>query len=458
MKLKKEKKSIGKKVITYYLCAALFILTATATITLKPKQAKAAFCCRNCCTCLASTISEDLSGWVGTWLNINIYITTRLVLHRQIFMDTDFWQQSVLPSLMKAGVTFSAIGSYQVSIIGMFIDAKEQMETQRLLQRMHARTHKDYQPSIGMCEFGTRVTTLASSERQGEVNVRILSQRSTDRLLGATGTATGTQPGVSGDIITRLSKFQTAFCDVKDNNSSLDSLCPQLATASLSAAEKERLNSDIDYQRVIADPLTIPFNLIPGGAPNDEEETIFAMASNLYGFDAFGNGNFAALQNEPDNDIVSMQQAYLDLRATVAKTKVAENSFNAIIGMKSEGTNNASRVFIASYLEELGMPSAEIDQFLGQNPSYYAQMEVLTKKAYQSPLFYTNLYDKPANVERKGVAMQAIGLIQKFDLLKSYMRTEASLSVLLELAVIQLQREVEDNILGFQKNRSATQE
>ena len=136
------------------------------------------------------------------------------------------------------------------------------------------------------------------------------------------------------------------------------------------------------------------------------------------------------------------------MRAAAAKTKVAENSFNALMAMKGEGTAG-SRAFIAAYLEELGLPAAEIDQFLGVNPSYNAQMEILTKKAYQTPLFYTNLYDKPANVVRKGVAMQAIGLIQKFDLLKSYLRTEASLSILLELSVQQLQREIEDNIQAF---------
>ena len=73
-------------------------------------------------------------------------------------------------------------------------------------------------------------------------------------------------------------------------------------------------------------------------------------------------------------------------------------------------------------------------------------MEVLTKKVYQKPDFYTNLYDTPANVDRKEVAMQAIGLMQKFDIFKSYLRNEASLSVLLEMEVVTLQNEVENEI------------
>ena len=150
-------------------------------------------------------------------------------------------------------------------------------------------------------------------------------------------------------------------------------------------------------------------------------------------------------------------EAYMELRSTVAKSSVAENSFNAILALKSEGTNGAYS-FLEAYLEELGVDDAdgdgnvsdEIQDMLGQNPSYYAQMEILTKKAYQSAKFYTNLYDKPANVKRKEVAMQAIGLIQKFDLLKSYLRTESSLSVLLELSVSKIQDEVEDAISRYQ--------
>jgi hypothetical protein len=42
------------------------------------------------------------------------------------------------------------------------------------------------------------------------------------------------------------------------------------------------------------------------------------------------------------------------------------------------------------------------------------------------------------------VAMQAIGLMQKFDLFKSYLRTEASLSVLLETSIQDLQDKVQD--------------
>ena len=41
---------------------------------------------------------------------------------------------------------------------------------------------------------------------------------------------------------------------------------------------------------------------------------------------------------------------------------------------------------------------------------------------------------------------KTIKLMQKFDILKSFLRGEASISILLELAVVDLQTEIEDQI------------
>ena len=93
-------------------------------------------------------------------------------------------------------------------------------------------------------------------------------------------------------------------------------------------------------------------------------------------------------------------------------------------------------------MKEMGIQDEdEIKAYLGERPSYYAQMEVLTKKLYQNPVFYTELYDKPANVERKTVAMQAIELMQRRDMYRSVLRSEATLSVMLETALAEQDQE-----------------
>ncbi len=74
----------------------------------------------------------------------------------------------------------------------------------------------------------------------------------------------------------------------------------------------------------------------------------------------------------------------------------------------------------------------QIDDILGERPSYYAQMEVLTKKIYQHPNFYTNLYDKPANVDRIGASIDAISLMNQRDRFESLLRREMLTSLLVE--------------------------
>ena len=435
------KKYIGVKIAILAVLMAAFFMTATITMTMQPKPAEA-ICCEDCCICIISTLTTDLTQWIQDYIEVNIHFFIQFFLHQILFMDLEYWQIYMLPMFIQTGNQLAAVGTQQVMAIGMFLDAREQLETQRMFQELHAKANKNYHPSKGMCEFGTRVKSLASTERKGELNALLLSERSLDRFLSNKSTGAGL--GSKSDIKIRLEAFRTKYCDSFDNNNSLGFVCPTLAyTTNPSQAERERFNKDIDYQRTVEDPWTIAVDFTNTGAPSPQEEEILAMANNLYGYDSFNTGDFKKLQNEAQ--ITDIQKAYLDMRSVIAKTKVAENSFNAIVAMKGEGTVG-SRQFIVGYLKELGMDTAQIDQFVGQNPSYHAQMEILTKKAYQTPLFYTNLYDKPTNVERKGVAMQAIGLIQKFDLLKSHLRTEASLSILLELMVEGLQNEVEDNI------------
>ncbi len=438
-------KYAGLKIAILALLVGSFFVSAT--LTMQPKKAEA-ICCSDCCICILDTITTDLTEWLRDWIEINIHFFIELFLHRLLWWDLTYWQQYMLPMFVQAGNQVAASGTQQVMAIGQFFDAREQMERQRTLQVLHAKANRDYHPSKGMCEFGTRMKSLAATERKGELSSLLLSERSLDRLLG--NKDTGVAWGERGDVTIRLANFRTKFCDQFDNNNSLALVCPTTAyTANPnipSVAVKDRFNKDIDYQRTLDNPLTIGVDFTDFGPATEGEEEIMALQNNLYGYNGFNRADYKKLRNGANlNDL---QKAYLDMRSVVAKTKVAENSFNALVALKGEGTVG-SKEFLEAYLYELGMDPFETNEFLGQNPSYHAQMEILTKTAYQSPLFYTNLYDKEANVQRKGVAMQAIGLIQKFDLLKSNLRTEASLSILLELAVEQLQQQVEDNIRAF---------
>lgn len=138
------------------------------------------------------------------------------------------------------------------------------------------------------------------------------------------------------------------------------------------------------------------------------------------------------------------------VRGILAKRSVAQNSFNAIIGLKSEGTPSSVDLgenHMSVVMRQLGMnDDDEIRQYLHDRPSYYAQMELLTKKLYQTPQFYTNLYDKPANIDRTRAAMRAIGLMQNMDMYNSRLRNEMLLAVMTELEIARAQRVINDRI------------
>lgn len=436
--------SIFLKPILGILCLA-FLVTAIVSVTsVRPKNAEAFSCC-SCCDCYSSVGSATISGWISNWIMINLYIFVRLMLHRIIWFDWVYWQTELLPAMQMMGEQLAAMGTQQVAAIGMFMDATEQLQTQRLLQQLKAEAHKDYHPSVGMCEFGTRVKSLAASERKSEVNAQILSAASINYALSNYGA--GASQGLEGVIDARLQQFRTRFCATSENGNKNDLMCPDLDDPNTITTEQRlNINADVDYARVVQHPHTILVDYTANNTTlTQDEQNIFALASNLYRNDPVPLINPAKIQNTGSHVITSLQKAYMRARSVVAKSNVAENSFNALVGLKAEGTAG-SQQFLEAYLVELGIPSSEVEAYIGVNPSYDAQMKLLTKTIYQNPKFYTNLYDKPANVVRKGVAMQAIGLMQKFDLYKSYLRTEASLSILLELSVEKLQGEITDAI------------
>jgi len=348
-------------------------------------------------------------------------------------------------------------------IFGTFLDAKQQLETQRLFQELEVQAHKDYHPSEDFCWFGTSVRSMAASEQIGQVNALVLNAAQLGRELGNANLAAAETP--YADKAARWKKFTTNYCDPADNNqNSKNEKTTGLALACPKPPkDSRRINLDIDYTRAIDEPRTLEINFTNGakkgltsGAPSTnttvdpsddeslttDEQDIIALSQNLYANTVPSRNVFKA--NLKDED---PQALYMALRSVVAKRSVARNSFNAIVGLKSAGTQSglptlasgttpaqkapATNKFLGAILTELGVPAKEVYSIIGNDPSYYAQLELLAKKIYQNPDFYSNLYDKPANILRKSVALKAIELMLDRAIFESQLRQEMATSVLL---------------------------
>ncbi len=183
------------------------------------------------------------------------------------------------------------------------------------------------------------------------------------------------------------------------------------------------------------------------------------MSNNLY------NSDVLDLFNDTESLTEADKMIYMDVRAIAAKRNVIENSFNAIVGMKALGSEDSINTmnFSRRVLEQLGISDIN-DQLsmLGGNevsysgvgttmaptsrPSYYSQMQLLSQRVYQNPEFLIDLYDKPANVARKDVAMQAIGLMLDRDMFDSELRSEMNMAIMLELEIMKYQTDLQNRL------------
>ncbi|MEC8665998.1 MAG: hypothetical protein VXY16_11065 [Pseudomonadota bacterium] len=368
------------------------------------------------------------------------HISTQFELHRNQFIILNFFKQHVLSAMMRMNEQLTAQSMMQMFMVGAYIDADTQLDTQRLMQELTAKAHKDYQPSTEMCTFGTMHKNIKASQRQSEYSAFAINQALMDRqsLNGNMAAAAGR----GYDHMRRWYTFIRRFCDPRDNGNNLDDLCDTSAHPS----HFFDVNADVDYPRVVDQPLTINANLTDNTLDPDQAE-IFALGSNLYGSDIF-EFEPGSLFHVEGGIIATQGKEYVRVRSVLAKRSVAQNSFANIVGMKTSGTDNTFQQrtqYIANLLEQLGMEdNTEVSRVIGGRPSYHAQMELLNKKIYQRPEFYTNLYDKPANVDRMRAAMRSVGLMQKWDMFNSRLRSEMLLSVAAELELAKEQERVQN--------------
>lgn len=394
-----------------------------------PLQARAQMCVSCAFTCVSSeyTTTKMIVGMQNKQTRRSI---TQMFQNYQKWIVNDFFEEQLLPSMMKMADQLSAVGMQQAMIYGTFLDASHQLAVQRTFQSLDAQAHKDYQPATGLCAVGTATKGMAASMRNGEGNMIAMAQASTDRQLGnAYGAAAQGRPE---ERKTRVRQFKKVFCDPHDNNDGF-SFCE-------GGGAKDRINRDVDFGRTLDKARTLNLDFSDETLTGDEED-LLALARNLFGHDIFERPGERVLDSEGN------QLQYLRARAVIAKRSVAENSFYAIAGLKAQAPG--SNPYAAVFLEQMGVPTDEARRIVGNNPSYYGLLELLGQRLYQNPGFYTDLYDKPANIARKDVAMQAVGLMMDRDSYKSELRYEALLAQLLELETEKYQRPIQDRFAGM---------
>lgn len=310
--------------------------------------------------------------------------------------------------------------------IGGFFDAKEHFEARREGERLRAIANRDYSPSEELCKFGSYVKTVADSEHQASLTRSALNNILLEYYAAQKGTISAQDSALTTSL--KIQEFKQTYCNPEDNAGLVEEICKN--------TDPKRYNRDISSGPTLFGSLSLDLNY-QNPLGSDDEADIIALGKNLYWPNILPNTRAGSGSN---------RYPVYDARQLVAKNTVAHNSFTALASMKSatQGVDGSSgTAFMKALLKDLGFSDtsasgalSEIDQILGKNPSYYAQMEFLTRKIYQDPNFYTNLYDKPVNVDRIIVALEAIQLMHARDRYDSQLRREMLASQLLEDGIV----------------------
>ncbi|MEM8833655.1 MAG: hypothetical protein AAGB32_03835, partial [Pseudomonadota bacterium] len=356
-------------------------------------------------------------------INIRAHKTDEFIRHRTWMVDV-FFREHIHYAMKLMTVQLSAVAMRQVFIIGKMFDAKHQQETQRLFQQLMAEAHRDYYPSEGLCEIGTNTRALAGSEDKTNIAQLAFANRMQDRAQRSADSLSGADE--NADRVSRILRFQEIYCNRGDNANGLSWLCAPTDTP------RDRRNKDINFSQTVLSELTLEADYINNDPADDPDgEDVFALTTNLFSDELMPNmerTRLATTQGLPRME--SMK--YMDLRSILAKRSVAENAFASIVAERVSGMDAIDYSFMRRILVDLGVPEDEINEFLGEYPSYYAQRKILTDYVFENPVFYTELYESHANVLRKDTAIKALNLMLEDDMFDRQLESEAVLAVILE--------------------------
>ena len=396
--------------------------------------------CGACATSCEGTASNNTRSAIRRANTRTRMVMTASMKAFQLWTVNDFFIQWVLPSMRAMASQLTVVGMEQVTTFGAFLDAKHQLETQRTFDVLAAQAHKDYRSSMDMCTYGTAAKDgLGGGSRVSELVHVTLSKFAQDRQTGNLNGAAA--EGRAAEKVYRLELFKRLYCNPHDDSDGYSVICP-------GGGNNQRWQRDIDFGSVIGQPGTVNVdflsvnpvsNPMPAALSADEED-VLAIARNLFAHDVFERLGQSVLASN------LVEDEYFAARSVIAKRSVAFNSFAAYVGLKAASGED-------DYLRPIMMQNKTTRNQAGAiiGSSFYGRLKDLSQKMYQDPEFYSQLYDSPANVMRKGVAMQAIALMVDRTAYKSELRTEALLAVLLEMELLRYQQAVQNRIGWLQE-------
>jgi len=192
------------------LLSALLVLGATSPAY--------AYC--TCCMCVCPYICCNL-GTTYSYIQ-NAFSQYRSNFIMNSYYKNQFEKQGLMPMAdsLRDQIITSAM------MIGAFLDGTSTNAALANMQSLNANAMRDYQVSDSICKFGTLSRSLAATEAKASTQQLVMSEIGLARNLGTQFSSAAT--GRGRDNNSRLYSFVAYYCDTRDNNRGLSSICKAL--------------------------------------------------------------------------------------------------------------------------------------------------------------------------------------------------------------------------------------
>ena len=300
------------------LFTLLFVFTLAFSSAVPVKQAQA-----RCCVCCPTPALVAYHVLTTTTLTL-LYKTTFDTL-RDTMLSQTWWHTGIKPLLTGMTQELTAGGWFPALEFGAQTDGRLQNETILQMQIMTAEATKRHLPSVSMCKFASLNKSMAQADMRAKMVHNVLNEYSLGRRLGQSETIGASR---SRDIQSRVKTALELHCNKAEFGGEMSFLC------GAGTSTNGRTSRDINYTNTVDAPDTIHMSLDSGinvAANQSELIDVVALKSLLYSNDLAPRVDGSALTWYYKGG----QSAYMDWRSTQAKRSVAENSFDALIGMKA---------------------------------------------------------------------------------------------------------------------------
>lgn len=331
---------------------------------------------------------------------------------------------------------FSANMMHQVYMVGTFFDSKQMLEEQRWMQAQQARAHKDYHPDEQICTISSFTKGLSAAENHQRISMGVLNKYILDREVNKKDTHT--EKGKATEDWSLLPVYRSTYCNPENNNGELNSVCPA------APADTARIGRDINYTRLIDVASTINADF---SSPRGTDEEMDNNADDILALSRLLYNDTPYQYTDKEQLLRNDGEIYYDTRSISAVRGIARDSFSKIVGMRLKGSDGALE-YMRVFMQQFGLSEEHINAFMTDNPSYFTQMEIMSKKLFEHPDFYTALITKPANVRRNAVALEAIEVMNRRDVYENMLRREMLLSMIVEMKLRNLQENFVDPDAG----------